>query len=365
MSKRMSGSKITDEINPTTELISRTENPIGTLFAVWHNSRNSRKVKANDIETLYRDYKSIFKDKYLNNSYNRELIDYIIETYPEYLTGNESHVYEEFHNIVKELVKLIIKCDVPASEFVSFEFCIDAANIAWREQLVRARKLHIWMQTSRTADLRYFDATRMHNIELRGGDEAVKIYDEAIEYIREVYEKLVQLGVPVEDIRLTPQTMLHRVQFGVDLRNLLKLIGKRASWIAQASLWAPITADIISILRDSYGSEIIDDFVGICEDITYHKNDNGEVIIDSYKYINENDDRYYGKDPQPIDPLYAIFTGRTMPENTDIEFYDYMKSMYIKMWNDDILSILGWDRDHPEKLSRIDRPESYWNKINN
>lgn len=353
---RISGNSITKEFVPETHLLSMTRNPIGTIFSVWHMSRHKDEVDPNTIERLY-----------LNDdpeNYNRELYcelcDYLQSCYPEYCSGS----MDDYKSVIREVVKLAIKCDVPASEFVSVELYTNDASVAWREQMVRNRRIHTWLQTSRTADMEHYDCLRLDSIERFGGEEAVKIYNNAVQTIRDAYTALIAMGVPSEDIRLQTQGHIHRCMWGMDLRNLIKLVGKRSSWIAQSSLWGPINADVISILRNAFGSDIIDDFVGVCEDIKYHKDENGNVILDDYKYINENDDRYYGRDYQPCDVLYLAFTKKCMPEHTDIKFFNYMKNMYIKIWNDDILSILGWDRNDPNKIGPYDRPYS-WFKNNN
>lgn len=351
---RVHSNSITHEFIPETKLLSCTSNPVGTLFSVWHMSRWEDEVDPTSIEDLYWNYKDI----------DDPISDYLIKCYPEYIKNNSDNNSKKAHDIIREVVKLAIKCDVPASEFVSVELCTNKASVAWREQMVRNRRIHTWLQTSRTADMTSYDCNRIATIRQFGGDEAVKIYDNAVQMIRDTYKTLIEMGVPSEDIRLQTQGHIHRCMWGMDLRNLIKLVSKRASFIAQASLWGPINADVIDILREMFGEEIIQDFVGKCEDITYHKDDNGNIVLDNYKYINESEDRYYGKDYQPTDPLYLAFTKKCLPEHTDIKFYDYMKSMYIKMWNSDILSILGWDRSNPEKVGKFDRPYSWFEKNN-
>lgn len=355
---RVKSNSLTKEFVPETKLLSVTNNPVGTIFSVWHMSRWTDEVNPNDIEVLYK-----IKGLSDNDEYEKgliELSEYLVSCYPEYIENESDNLLKKSHDIIREVVKLAIKCDVPATEFVSIELYTNNAPVAWREQMVRNRRIHPWVQTSRTADMTVYDCNRSPSIRQFGGEEAVKIYDEAVQMIRDTYKTLVAMGVPSEDIRLQTQGHVHRCMWGMDLRNLIKLVSKRASWIAQATLWGPINADIISILRELFGSEIIQDFVGKCEDITYHRDETGKLVLDNYKYINESEDRYYGKDPQPCDPIYLAFTNRTMPEHTDLKFYDYMKSMYIKMWNDDILEILGWDRQNPDHLGKYDRPNSYF-----
>lgn len=351
---RIKGSSLTKEFVPETKLLSITKNPIGTIFSVWHMSRHKDEVDANTIERLYLND----DPENYNSELNSELCKYLCSCYPEYVVNNPN----DYKNVIREVVKLAIKCDVPASEFVSIELYTNYASVAWREQMVRNRRIHPWLQTSRTSDLTSYDCLRLESVKRFGGDEAVEIYNNAVQTIRDAYKALVELGVPSEDIRLQTQGHIHRCMWGMNLRDLIKLVGKRSSWIAQSSLWAPINADIINILRDNFGSDIIDDFVGICEDIKYRIDPDNSIIIEDYKYINESEDRYYGRDYQPTDPLYLAFTKKCLPEHTDLKFYDYMKNMYIKSWNNDILRLLGWDRTNPNKIGPYDRPYSWFLK---
>lgn len=353
---RIKGTATTKEFIPETKLLSCTTNPIGTIFSVWHMSRWNEEIEPFDIQYIY-DGES---DSDLLEDYE-ELMKYLCSCYPEYLQDNKNdNLTTQARIVIREVVKLAIKCDVPATEFVSIELYTNNASVAWREQMVRNRRIHPWLQTSRTSDPVMFDCNRISTIRQLGGEEAVKIYDDLVQKIRDTYKILTEMGVPSEDIRLQPQGHIHRCMWGMDLRNLIKLVSKRSSWIAQMSLWGPVNADIVSILRDLFGEEIINDFVGKCEDITYHRDENGKIVLDNYKYVNESEDRYYDKDYQPTDPLYLAYTNKCLPEHTDIEFFDYMKSMYIKLWNSDILEILGWDRNDPSKIGKYDRPYSWF-----
>lgn len=349
---RISGSSTTKEFIPQTKLVSNTKNPIGTIFAVWHGSRYKDEVDPNLIERLYLHDDP---DNY-NNELYCEFCDYLCSCYPEYCREG----YQDYENVIKEVVRLAIKCDVPASEFVSIELCTNAASVAWREQMVRNRRIHPWLQTSRTADMTSYDCNMVGSIEMFGGSEAVDVYKNAVQVVRDAYDTLIKMGVPSEDIRLQTQGHIHRCYWGTSLRDLIKLVGKRVSWIAQSSLWLPINSDIISILRSMFG-DIINEFVGMCEDATLnYDKDTGHYRVSNYKYDNENEDRYQDKDPQPCDPLWLAYKKRAMPEHTNIEMYDYMKSMYITMWCDEILDVLGWNRKYPKNLGPYDRPLSFW-----
>lgn len=354
---RISGNSFTKELIPQTKLVSATSNPIGTIFSVWHGSRYRDEVSAEVIEDLYKDPHGM--------ETNPDLCNYLYESYPEFCEGDP---YLDYKNVIREVVRLAIKCDVPASEFVSVELCTNDSNVAWREQMVRNRRIHPWVQTSRTADMTTYDCNMVNSVRMFAGDEGVKVYQDAVQTIRDAYSTLIEMGVPSEDIRLQTQGHVHRSYWGTSLRDLIKLVNKRISWIAQSSLWLPINSQVISILREMFGSDIINEFVGTCEDaeLSVVTLDDGSArySVSHYKYDNENEDRYQDKDPQPCDPLWLAYKGRALPEHTDISMYDYMKSMYITMWSDEILQVLEWDRDDVDKLGPYDRPLSYWESHN-
>jgi len=344
---RVKGSNLTQPIRPKVKLVSMTENPIGTLFSVWHGSRHPRAVSAEDAETLYK-YPEVIEA----GPYYRELAEYICSCYPEHAGENG----DDFRNVIKQVAKMNLIANVPSAESVYFTFQIDDATVAFREQLVRSKLASYWTQTSRTADLTTMDINMSEKIEYYGGQEAVEIYKETAEAIRNAYKRLKELGVPTEEIRLAPEARTHRVYWMISLRALLPIISKRLDWIAQLSLWGPVIADVIEILRgiDPFFTE----FFGKPE----VKIENGKVVY--HKYDNENEDRYFARDEQPVDPLWLAYKGLTMPEHTNIKFYDDMKSMFIKLWDDEVLQILGWDRNDPSKLGPYDRPASYWDKVN-
>lgn len=340
---RLIGSGATSETVPVVKCIGYTANPVGVLFSVWHGSRHAKDVTPEQIQELWEISN---EDHPILNPYSNDLMDYLIESYPEYAdkAGSDHKLYKVRY-IIREVVKLSIKVDVQSSEFVSYEFKVDAASVAWREQLVRKRQTHVWTQTSRVADMTQFDATMMPTVRMMGGDEACKKYKEAVETIRKTYQELVALGVPSEDIRLQPQAHLHRVYFGCNLRNLLKLVQDRTSWIAQATLWTPVVSEIMRIMRETLGDWICD----LIKPPAVVKD--GKIV--EYKLIADEDARYSGKDPLPVSPIYLAMKGLSNPfKNKD--FYDYMKSMYINIWSDEILKAIDWDRDYPECPGRYD-----------
>ena len=354
-SKRLKQSSTTGKIRPKVSLVSMTNNPIGTLFTVWHGTRSAKSLNARAVQTLYDSAtlnENWYKDcKDDSNTTCAVTAKEIIERYPE----NCGESGYDFKNAIKEICKLVLKSNVPAGESVNFVFQIDNANVAWREQLVRGKHQQFWTQSTRTIDMTTMDVSMNDSIELIGGQEAVDIYNNAVDTIRNAYEALKALGVPEEDIRLQPQMHVHRVYWFISLRTLLTIINKRGDWIAQASLWTPIIADIIKILREVGLYDIVKDFIGK-PTATISRDSDGKLYVRDYININDCKDRMDGHDPLPIDPLYLNYANEKMPEHTDLDFYDYMKSMFIQIWDDDTLELLGWDRNDPTKLGYYDRP---------
>lgn len=340
----------TQEFKPVVKLTTASMNPVGTLFCIWHGSRNAISLNPEIVQNLYERSQPF--DGHSAQEYE-DTEKEIIRAFPDAAKKYDNDI----HEIIKDIVVSVLKYNIPPSESVQFTFEIDSANVAWREQLVRGRLAqNFWTQSTRPMDLRTMDVSMNKSIELFGGEEGVKLYKDTVEMIRECYRQLVAMGVPQEDIRLQPQMHIHRVYWFVSFRSLLTVLSKRCDWIAQASLWLPIVSGCVEILREYGMGEIIDDFIGhpMCT-AEYDPSSNGYRITD-YKNIQDCEARMSGADPAPIDPLYLAYTGKSMPQHTDIEFYDYLKSMFIQIWSDEYLEVLGWDRSNPTKLGKYDRP---------
>ena len=343
---RIKGESYTGAIRPKVTIMSMTQYPIGTLFSLWWNSRHSTTIYPCSVESIY-TYKN--QDPMFDEDKKM-----ICEAYPEHAGPNGDDAVNVIHTIVRQ----VIEADLPPTESVQFTIDAQDVTVAWREQLVRSKFASYWTQTSRTADLRTMDVNMSDTVELFGGQEAVDLYKHCVDVIRDTYTKLIDLGVPVEDIRLAPEARVHRVPgWMISLRSLIKIMNKRSDWIAQSSLWAPIIAGICKGLREKSPAlfELIKDVIGKPA-VKLFRDEKGVLGVLEHHYSVENDDRLYNRDPQPVDPLYLVYTGETMPEHTNLQFYDYMKSLFIQIWDDEYLEVLGWDRNNPDKLGPYDRP---------
>lgn len=363
-SERMVQGSRTCPIRPKVKIISHTTYPIGSLFVVWSGTRYPDIMEPKIIQELYED--SGMLDYWSDSPYvpkERKLAaQTICKWYPEY-AGSSGRDYK---NVILSIARKVIESNVPAGEAVHFNIQIDDANVAWREQLVRGRiSQQFWTMSTRIMDMTTMDVNMNDSVRLIGGDKAVKVYEDTVEFIREAYRQLVEMGVPMEDIRLQPQGHTHRVYWMVPLRTLITILNKRCDWIAQASLWTPIVAGAIAELRKIGLYEVISPFIGKpMVEVSYHS-DYEKYYVSGYIMNADNEDRYSGRDKIPCDPLWLAYKGYPMPEHTDLEFYDYLKSMYIQIWKDDYLKVLGWDRKHPEALGPYDRPRSWYKLADN
>lgn len=349
---RIKGNSCTEVIKPKVSLLSMTSNPIGTLFSLWHGSRHKQWISAGNLEKIYRMWESEYVLEYKRNEEMRELVDYIKECYPEYvkLIISDPENIPDVRQAILQVARMNIVANVPSCEALSFNFVIDEATVAFREQLVRGKlNGQFWTQTSRTADLTSMDINMSEKIETYGGKEATEVYKSAANQIREAYIKLQELGVPTEEIRLAPESRVHRIYWMVNIRSLIAMFSRRSDWMCQATLWTPIIEGVSESLREEGLDDLLDLIVK-----PEVKIENGRVTF--HKYDNENEDRYYGRDPQPVDPLWLAYKGLKMPEHTDLKFYDEMKKSFIRIWPQEYLDILGWDRNNPNILGPFDRP---------
>lgn len=343
---RITGNYKTENLRPTLSVMTSTEHPVESLFSIWHGSRNRDSVSPG-MAYVIRTHEKL--DELMKSNLWRSKLQLIADSYPD-ISGGDPHRAPE---VIEKIALMCIKANVPASECVHFTFQIDDCTVALREQFVRSKLASYWTQTSRTADLKSMDVNRSDMIEHYGGQSAVEAYDNCVDTIRETYRILEELGVPVEEVRLAPESRVHRIYWMTSLRSLVPIISKRMSWMAQMTLWSPIVIDVAKSVRAV--DPLLAEFMGKNSDCTIA---NGKVTY--HKYDNENEDRYYMKDPQPTDPLFLAHKGAYMPEGTNIEFYDTMKEAYIQLWSDEELEVLGWDRNDPSKIGPYDRPKSYF-----
>lgn len=344
---RMDQNSETRLFTPEVTCVSSTTFAKEVLFCIWWGSRHKRSILPGSLNGALNDVSK--------TPYQEMILHEICEAYPEYAGVNK----DDAHNVVNTIVKTLIDSDLPPLEAISFTFEIDNCTVAFREQLVRGRQSGYWTQTSRTMSLEYMDVNRATSIETLGGKEAVKIYDDTVDTIRKAYESLKALGVPEEDIRLQPSAQVHRVYWMTNLRVLLKTLNKRVDWIAQATLWSPVISGILYSLRYYVDPNLLNMIrsKSCTPKVGLSKTEDGELVVSSHTYDIENMDRYVGKDPQPVDPLWLAYKGYKMPKDTDLKFYHYLKGLYLNIWPDEYLKVLGWNRSNIDVQGKYDVPE--------
>lgn len=336
---RLDGFNRTENFTPTVSLVSITQYPLGTIFAVWYGSRNRGDNRA-WIWNMILNGES-FTIESLNKSLN-EVRARVVAAYPELAEGDD--LVDQAKSVVYKTVKMVIDSNLPPVGCVQFTFDIEDVPVAFRDQLVRGHEKY-WTTTSRTADLSKFDANVSPSILEYGGYEGLEIYEKCVETIRKTYAKLQEMGVPGEDIRLSPGCMIQRDFWTPDLRQLINVLKKRVDWIAQSTLWMPVISALMEVLRreEPILADMLSDIIG---KPNVRVEDNHVV---EHHYDVENEDRYSGKDPQPCDPLWMAYKGIqwTIADRKDpikCQRFQQLKSLYLPIWSQEYLDVLGWDR---------------------
>lgn len=216
---------------PKATLLSYTENPIETLYAVWAASRSQEPITLQGI----------------------------IDRCDDELA---------YSNMVYSVAKKVLSDDIPVAENISFTFLLENIPVALREQLVRNRIGHkfgdnfgvdiyasqqetsFWSQTMRMLDMSKF--AEHHNYftpEAIVGTPEQVTYDMFMMQVEEVYRDLILAGVSPEDARMViPLAATSRLSWTVNLQSLKKILSKRGCWIAQLGMWGPLLTSVVDQL---------------------------------------------------------------------------------------------------------------------
>jgi hypothetical protein len=219
---------------PKVTLMTHTALPLETVFAVWEASKSDRPLRT---------------PQQIKDEVPRE-------------------------EIVK-LFNAVIAQRIPIGEHIDFVFMFEHISISWREQAVRHRigttasperigadmvvdvvpnmpDSSFWSQSFRIQDMRDFAKNgdfRMPETVYLAGPEAVDTFMTAMHHVADAYQKLVDMGVPMEDAReLMPLGAQHRMSWRLNISSLQHIIGKRTCWILQGGLWGPIIDGMIKTL---------------------------------------------------------------------------------------------------------------------
>ncbi len=224
--------------NPKVTLVTHTQHPLETVYAVWMASKNEEALV--DPAELARDIKK--------------------------LGAIPVATQEE----VEELFRAVIAQHIPIGEHVHFTFMLENVSVSWREQAVRHRiganispeRLGIdlipdlassswWSQSMRIQNMGMFAANGAYRLpaSIKGNEKLEKEYHRAMEFIEDTYNYLVVEGVPMEDAReLIPLGAQHRISWDLNIGSLQHIVGKRGCWILQLGIWGPVIMGMIEEL---------------------------------------------------------------------------------------------------------------------
>lgn len=267
---------------PYAKLVSWTNHPVETVYAIWQFS------KLTDFNKTPEQIHAFIQQRGTDAERLRE------------------EVFQTFSNVVSQ--------GVPCAENVSFTFFLYNDPIAHREQMVRHRVGHKfgdnfavdvipefnssswWSQTMRGVPFdKLFDDQRFFISEtIKQNPETLEIYLQTMKHLQDQYTRLLEAGVPAEDARLIlPLASTMNISWTLNLAALLHVLGKRSCWILQYSFW--------SYFIRSMANELSNKIHPIFNDIILPPCFKGMVgkksfSIDACNLNFENDIRFNGSD---------------------------------------------------------------------
>lgn len=237
---------MTDCPTPKVTLVSSTEFPLETVYALWEQSKTEEPLRSPfEIRT------KVPKQE------------------------------------VEKLFRAVIKQRIPIGEHVHFNFVLENVSISWREQAVRHRigtkpgperigadivmeigeliqmgaipNLHEsswWSQSMRIQNMGKFATKRRYRMPetiLKHPEHETleAVFHHTMENIENAYNYLVKVGIPMEDAReLIPLGAQHRLSWDLNIGSLQHIVGKRGCWILQLGIWGPVIMGMISELTN-------------------------------------------------------------------------------------------------------------------
>jgi thymidylate synthase-like protein len=268
---------------PKVTLVSHTNLPLETVFAVWEQSK---------LTTPYRSPERIKAEV------------------------DPAEVRKLFHDVIEQRI--------PVGEHIDFIFELEHISISWREQAVRHRigtkpgpegvgadfifdiipdlaDSSWWSQSMRLLDLRKFAARGDYRVPesilAHPEREALyNIYKHVMDQIELGYTILADAGIPLEDAReLIPLGAQHRMTWKLNMGALQHIASKRSCWILQMPIWGPILRGMVSELVTK-----IDPAFGMIVTPPCMKGDS----FMGCKFEEENARRYDGRDAHPVCSLH-------------------------------------------------------------
>lgn len=208
------------------------------------------------LETLY-----VLRQSTLNNDPIRTPADIAYESLEMPSSGLEEKVLAMFEEVLNE--------GIPIAETLHFVFMIENVSISFREQMVRHRigvkngeRLGVdiipdlpdstwWSQSMRVLDMSGFATNRQYRMPGGLTPQQEASFHSHMLAIEKCYQELLKDGVPAEEAReILPLGTTHRISWTLNMAAIKHILGKRACWILQAGLWAPVIQGMVNELAD-------------------------------------------------------------------------------------------------------------------
>ena len=138
-------------------------------------------------------------------------------------------------------------------ELVDFHFMIEGVTRSFTHQMVRQRTAVFMQESLRFAVKENLDAETPLPPSLAGlkdDDPSVRLWRKGINTVQDIYEALVDSGIPAEDARgLLPHQTTTRLHYKTNLRNLQEHAGMRLCTQAQFE-WRNVWLQIVDAIRN-------------------------------------------------------------------------------------------------------------------
>lgn len=279
-------------------MLSHTEHPKETIYAVWQRSRTEGRVLS--AEQYAEAANTDAQEGPRNYNY-----PFITEAGPTgWLMADIERVWRE-----------VITSAMPILEMIQCVFMIENISISLREQMVRHRigsrfgneagvdvipefnTSTWWSQTTRVKDMGEFALKgKFRRPDFKGDRGSEILYNEAMVNAAEAYRTLRARGVDIDIAReVLPMAIQHHITWSVNLASIRHILSKRTCWVPQLDLWKPL---IDGMLREIH--EHIDPKFGeLIEPPCVKRN-----VFQGCVFQIENANRVKGVDPAPPCPAY-------------------------------------------------------------
>ncbi len=154
---------------------------------------------------------------------------------PEDMYANVNETPDE--NKIKLLSAVIRSGHHSVLEHQTLTFFISGVSRALTHQLVRHRIASYSQQSQRYCEFKDGKFDYVVPNKIQNNPEAFKIFDELMQKDAEVYEKLIQLGLPAEDARsVLPQACCSNIVVSMNIRSFMHFCNERLCTCAQLEI---------------------------------------------------------------------------------------------------------------------------------